>query len=399
MFNLPLGTPSGATNTTPGGTSITGVLLSSSATAADLSTTGGITGTLTLTNITNVSSNPSLANANSSRTAIYASAESLSADGSHHVIVASAPVQSDGTFTIYPLLSNSRNPTAYDVVIHGPNIATIIIKNVSVTTSKPSLTGAASTAGSVATTTASGAVSLGTLIPRSAFSYVVSLPSNIGSTLPAGAALTFYQTLPGANEVPYAIDEVGIDPVNHYLVIWEALGTGTISSGTYGSNGGTITLTSSTPAEKAGFYDVGVTAPLYTDSTPSSAIQVAAPASTMGTGAANSSTPVAIASVPTLQPANGAGTASITATITDTGGDTAGTLLISHDGAVIGAVDISSAVKNGGGGTVTVNGLPTGNVYYLSAILMRGGSLTYESIASPVNLGGGSATNVTVAIN
>ncbi len=47
------------------------------------------------------------------------------------MIVACAPVQTDGTFTIYPLPSNSKTPTVYDVVIHGPNIATIIIKNVS----------------------------------------------------------------------------------------------------------------------------------------------------------------------------------------------------------------------------------------------------------------------------
>src|SRR5581483_2676875 len=135
------------------------------------------------------------------------------------------------TFTIYPLPSNSKNPTAYDVVIHGPNIATIVIKNVSVTTTTPSLTAAANTTGAVATTTASGAVSLGTLIPRSAFSYLVSLPSKAGAGLPPGAAVTFYQTLPGANEVPYAIDEVGIDPVNRYLVTPEALAASNIDSG------------------------------------------------------------------------------------------------------------------------------------------------------------------------
>src|SRR6202007_2490289 len=102
-----------------------GAMLSSSPSATDLSTTGGITGTLTpppppspLTNVT----------AASDRVAIQASAEALSADGTHHVVVATAPVQTDGTFTIYPLQSNSKNPTAYDVVIHGPNIATIIIK-------------------------------------------------------------------------------------------------------------------------------------------------------------------------------------------------------------------------------------------------------------------------------
>jgi hypothetical protein len=374
LFNFPVGT-----------TTSTGVLLSTNATAADLSTTGGITGTLTLTNITNVGTNPSIANAASGRTAIQASAESLSADGTHHVIVASAPVTSDGTFTIYPLPSNSKTPTAYDVVIHGPNIATIIIKNVSVTTTAPSLTAAPNTTGAVATTTATGAVSVGTLIPHSASSYLVSLPPTAGTNLPPGAAVTFYQSLQGANEVPYAIDEVGIDPVNHTLVIPEGLSTGTIYSGSYSSNGGTITLTSSAPVDGAGLYYVGATAPLYTDSTPSKANNVTAP---------TNSTTANIGATPTLQPANAAGMASINVSITDNLGDTAGTLLVSHDGAVIGTADLGGVLKNGGTtGTVTVNGLPTGNVYYLSAILQNVSSgFRYVSIATPVNLASGSGS-------
>ena len=383
-----------------GGTSVTGVLLSSSPTASDLSASGGITGTLSLTNITNVTTNPSIANSYSGRTAIQASAESLSADGTHHVVVASAPVQSDGTFTIYPLPSNSRNPVAYDVVIHGPNIQTIIIKNVSVATTTPNTAAAANTTGSLATTTASGAVSLGTLIPHAAFSYPVSLAATPGATLPSGAAITFYQTLQGANEVPYAIDEVGIDPVNSSLVTPELLAAANIDSGTYSTNGGTVTLTTSTPQEKMGNYDVGATAPLYADSAPSPGTNlVKAPASTMGTGAANSTAPIAIAAVPTLQPANAAGNASISATITDSQGDDRGTLLVSHEGAVIGAVDLGPVLPNGG--TVAVNGLPTGNVYYLSVIVGKSTdptTLRYQSIATAVNLASGGAT-ATVAIN
>ena len=380
LFNFPVGT-----------TTTTQVLLSSNATATDLSTTGGITGTLTLTNITNVTSNPSIANAFSSRTAIEASAELLSADSTHYTIVASAPVQSDGTFTVYPLEADAKNGTAYDLVIHGPQIATIIIKNVSVTRTTPTLTAAASTTGAVATTTASGAVSVGTLIPRTAFSFPVNISSTAGAALPPGAALTFYQTL--GNDAPHAIDEVGIDPVNHTLMTAELLGSNTIDSGTYGSNGGTITLTQATPNEKAGTYDVGATAPLYGDSAPASTYTVATTSTT-----ANVTTPIVLTSVPTLQPANAAGTGTLTASITDTAGDTAGTLLVSHNGAVIGSVDLASALKTGGIGSVTVNGLPSGNLYYLSAILMNASvGFRYVSIATPVNLSGGSAT-ATVSI-
>jgi uncharacterized protein DUF4382 len=390
MFHFPKGT-----------TTSTGVLLSSSATATDLSTTGGITGTLTLTTITNDATKPSIANTYSSRTNITASAEILSTDTNgtpHYVIVASAPVESGGTFTIYPLPSNSRNPTAYDLVIHGPNIATIIIKNVSVTTTTPTLTGAADTTGAVATTTASGAVSVGTLIPRSAFSYPVNLnlAPDVAEKLPPGAALTFYQTI--GNDAPHAIDEVGIDPVNRTLVTPEALGTATVDMGTYGSNGGKITLTGLTPNEKTGNYLVGATAPMYADAL-STAYTVTAPSSTMGTGAANATNSVLITAVPTLQPANAAGTGSINATITDTTGDTAGTLLVSHNGAIIAVADLGQVLSAGGIGTVPINGLPTGNVYYLSAIRMNTSTgFQYESVATPVNLTGSSA-DATVTIN
>ncbi|MGH8324686.1 MAG: hypothetical protein ACRETD_12955, partial [Steroidobacteraceae bacterium] len=209
-----------------GGTQ-TGVLLSSNPSAADLSTAGGISGTLTLTSLTNITSV-------SDRVAIQASAELLSADGTHHVVVASAPVQTDGTFTIYPLPSNSSTPTVYDVVIHGPGIATIIIKSVSVAPSKPTITASNTTAGSTATTTDSSAVSLGTFIPRAATSsYTVNVTPTASATLPAGSAITFYQTLPAAGEVPYTIDEVGIDPFNFNLQTPAALAVATIDTGTY----------------------------------------------------------------------------------------------------------------------------------------------------------------------
>ena len=373
-----------------------GVLMSTNPVAADLSTAGAISGTLTLTSLTNFTNV-------SNRVAIQASAESLSADGTHHVIVASAPVQSDGTFTIYPLASNSKTPTTYDVVIHGPDIATIIIKNVSVTTTPPSLTGAASTAGSVAATTATTPVSLGTFIPRGATSFLVQVAPTSSAALPAGAAVTFYQTLPASGEVPYVIDEVGIDPFNFSLVSSEALSTGTIDSGTYSSSGSTITVTSSTPAEGAGTYGVGATAPLYADSV--SSTKAVAPASTLGTGATSSTTPVNI-TVPGLTPASGLGVGSITASVTSPGHYDQGELIVSHNGAVVGTASLNAALTSGA--QVTVGGLPSGTAspYYLSVIVWNSsnpgpapsGTFTYESVGSPVNVSAGGATGVTVAI-
>lgn len=385
------------TNSTPTGTT-TGVLLSTSPVATDLSTTGGISGTLTLTSLTNsTTTNLSTNNltAISGRVAIQASAELLSTDQSHHVIVASAPVQTDGTFTIYPLQSNSSTPTVYDVVIHGPNIATIIIKNVSVATTTPSLTGAASTTGAIATTTATGAVSLGTFIPRAANAFSAQITPSSSSTLPGGAAVTFYQTLPASGEVPYAIDEVGIDPIAGDLQTPEQLAMGTIDSGVYASSGSTITVTSSTPSEGASAYRVGATAPLYADAPLSSApVLNGAPAQSLAV-------PLTVP-LSGLTPADGSAPASIAASITETspGTYTGGELLVSHNGAVIGTAAISGTALMSGSGSVTVSGLPSaGGTYFLSAILWSGSAFNYESVTAPVTVSAGTTTQAAVTLN
>jgi mucin-2 len=405
--DLHLFCPAGATTTScPAGTSgtasgtTTGVLLSTSPVATDLSTTGGISGTLTLTSLTNTTTTNLTTNnltAISGRVAIQADAELLSSDTSnpHHVVIASAPVQTDGTFTIYPLQSNSKTPTVYDVVIHGPNIATIIIKNVSVATTTPSLTDAAATTGSVATTTASGAVSLGTFIPQAANAFSTQIIPSTTSPLPGSAAVTFYQTLPASGEVPYAIDEVGIDPINGNLQTPEVLSLGAIQSGTYASSGSTITVTSSTPAEGPSKYRVSAVAPLYTDGSLSSAAVVD------GTTAQALTTPLTV-TVSGLTPADGSAAATLTAAITESspGTYTGGELLVSRNGAVIGTAVIPSSALLTGSGSATVSGLPSGSGnYYLSAVLWSATAFNYESVAAPVTVSGGTTTQVAVALN
>jgi hypothetical protein len=381
-----------------------GAMLSSNATASDLSTTGGITGTLTLTSTTTPLG--TTITAASDRVAISASAEALSTDGTHHVIVATAPVQTDGTFTLYPLQSNSKNPVAFDVVIHGPNIATIIIKNVTVTTTTPTITpAAANSTGAVATTTASGAVSLGTFIPRPAQSFLVQVAPTSANSLPAGAAVTFYQTLTASGEVPYAIDEVGIDPLNLNLAAPEQLSVQTIDTGTYSASGSTITLTQAKPAETAGTYKVGATAPLFADGTISAnTVVTASSGSTLASGTSptplpTTVTPVAV-TVPALGPANSAASGSIVASVTPVGGSTQGELLVSHNGSVVGSASLTGVFLNGG--NVTVPNLPGGTNYYLSAIVWSAtdSTLKYESLGTaPVAVSAGGQTQVSVTVN
>ncbi len=219
-----------------------GILLSSHAAAYDLSQAGAITGTLTLTNLTNISGASGLP-------AIQASAQVLSADSTRHVVVSSTPVHSDGTFTLYPLAANLSNAVDYDVVIHGPGIATIIIKAVQVTLAgSTSSTATSTTTTGTASTPSFNSVSIGTLIPRAANSYTANFV-NSPAALPAGAQVSFYQTIDAAGEVPYVIETSPIDPFNQHLADDLGLSEETIDSGTWASSGSSITVVRAAPLE------------------------------------------------------------------------------------------------------------------------------------------------------
>jgi hypothetical protein len=263
----------------------TGVLYSSHGSAYDLSQAGGITGQLTLTNLTGITGATGLPN-------IYVNAELVTPDNSRHYVVASTPVNSDGSFTLYPLPVNSSttSPDTYDIVIHGPGIATIIIKDIQVfmtsslsslnsssfgsledeglggtsensllstspsttssstTTSSTSLlTGASSTASNgINVITPQNLVSVGTLIPRAATSYTANIRTTATAPLPAGAEVAFYQTLPGSGELPYMIERSPIDPINQVLATPQQLSTQTVDSGTFNNENTTAAVEDNT---------------------------------------------------------------------------------------------------------------------------------------------------------
>jgi hypothetical protein len=415
---------------TNGSNPVTGVLWNQHINAYDLAAAGGIQGTLTLTNLTGIS-------APSGVPAIEVSAELLSADGSRHYLVASTPVASDGTFTLYPLVANSSNVTDYDVVIHGPGIATIVIKSVQVTPfgSSPVNAGTSTTTNSTtATNTTTGTttgsttgsttgtttgtstgtttnsnltpptptnlVSIGTLIPRAATAYSANIAPPSGQSLPAGAAVSFYQTLPGGGEVPYVIETSPIDPFNQDLAIPQHLSTGTVDSGTYVSSGSTITVTSSAPREGVGTYQVAATAPLYNDGT--LGIQVSAP----GSGAGSSPPPQQV-SIAALSLASGATPATLAASVRPA---TArkydqGELLVSNNGQLIATASLNNVLA-GGGGTVQLTSLPGGtssSLFYVSVRAWNSsdpaGTLARQWSDTPVDLRSASSANVEVTVD
>jgi hypothetical protein len=358
-----------------------GILWSAHATSAyDLSIAGGISGQLSLTNITTATSG--LPN-------IRVSAQTLSADGNRWVVVSSTAVQSDGTFLLYPLATNSSttSPLTYDVVIHGPGIATIIVKGVWVTrptsSSISTTTSATTTVGTptnsytipsttTRTTTATSgtananvnAVSIGTLTPRAAAaspaptSYTANITTAPGAPLPAGAAVNFYQTLGGQGEVPYVIESSPIDPFNQVLFADQALSVGTVDSGTWSTNG-TVTIVSAAPKEGAGTYLVAASSPGFSDGTLSTKVSAPKPVTSTAT----------MVVVPALTLESGASAGSLAAAVVaaNPGKYDQGQLLLSHDGALVAAASLDAVLGQGTGGIVTVPGLPAGTpdaVYY-----------------------------------
>jgi Domain of unknown function (DUF4382) len=396
---------------TPAAQGTLAVMLSSHASAYDLSASGGIQGTLTLTNLVNISSVSGLP-------AIQVSAELLSADASRHFVVASAPVNSDGTFTLYPLAANSSNITYYDLVIHGAGIATIIIKDVQIpatgssttgsttgtSTTGTSTTGTSTTSTSTSSTTTSGTitptnlVSIGTLIPRGtaiapASPYAANITVSAGSALPAGAQVAFYQTLPASAEVPYVIEASPIDPINQNLANPPLLSVGTVDSGTYVSSGATVTVVSSAPKEKAGSYLVAATAPLYADGM----LGVTVSVPTTGTTAP----PVTLGG---LSLSSGSTAATLAATVSPGSRSTYdhGVLLVSHDGQLVASAALDSVI--GLGGTVQVTGIPGGSSASLYDLTVRAwnsstGAVTRQWYPTPVDLRSASSASVQLTVN
>ncbi len=358
------------TSTTGG---VGGVLLNPHMTAYDVTNVGAIAGTLTLSALSGIS-------AANNRYNIQVTAESLSSDGTRHIAVNSTFVNSDGTFVLYPLSTSSSSQTSYDLVIHGPGIATIIVKSVAVSPGAPSST---------------TPVSIGTLTPRAANTYLVNL--NTTNPLPAGALVGFYQTLPATGEVPYLITEAPIDPFNRNFAAAVSLGTQTIDSGTFSS--GAVTVSASTPTEGSGTYRVSATAPMFTDG-----------ALTTKVSAGGTATTPVLVTVPALSVESGASSDSLTVNVTAPAGKyNAGELIVSHDGSIVATASLNSIVASGSG-SIVISGLPGGGssgsfasgIYFVTTRTWNTansfGTLSRQFSSTIADLTNGSVTGFSVSI-
>jgi hypothetical protein len=359
---------------------VSAMLLNPHIVAYDQAAVGAIAGTLDVTSLTGLTSAST-----SSYLNIQVTAESLSADGTRHIAVNSAPVTSSGTFTLYPLSTSTSSPTSYDLVIHGPGIATFIVKGVTVTAGDPSST---------------TPVNIGTITPRAATTFTVNL--NATTPLPAGALVGFYQTLPGSSEVPYLIDAAPIDPFTRTFNAAQSESTASLDYGTFVS-GSNVTPTTADPIEGAATYRVAGTAPLFTDGVLTTTVKAPSASSSTAT----------IVAVPTLTAATGAALNSTTVTISKTSAAkyNKGEIIFSHDGAVVATATLDTLLTQSATGNLTISGLPGGSaaglfadgVYYVSVRVWNtsnpAATLNREIYPTPLDLSTGTLSAYSLNID
>jgi hypothetical protein len=268
--------------------------------------------------------------------------------------------------------------------------------------STSSTTPATSTTTTGTTSTPSlNSVSIGTLIPRAASSYTANFV-NSPAALPAGAQVSFYQTIDAAGEVPYVIETSPIDPFNQKLADDQGLSEQTIDSGTWASSGSSITVVSAAPLEKAGTYIVAASAPSFSDGALTTT--VSRPAAT-GTTPTTAPPPVSISPVATLALAAGSSAGTISASVSPAVAQKYqhGELLVSHDGALVAAAPLDAALGTSGGATITVSGVPSGTssaLYYLSVrVWDSSGNVQRQSYPTAIDLRGSASGALPLTIN
>ena len=341
---------------------------------------------------------------------IEVTAETLSSDGSRHVIVASAPLSSTGNFVLYPLpattsaASSTTSTTCpsgetydsasgtcvttasataqYDLVIHGRGIATVIITGVPVTAGSPG---------------SANILSFGVVL-TAATAFPVQLAS--GSTVsPAGAYVGFYQTIPSPGEVPYLIAAAPVDPFTGTFDTAQYLSGADLLYGAY-SSGSAVALTSAAPAEGVGSYHIAASAPLYGDGPLSTTVSAPGVATTVpftvaaiglpsGTSAASISGSIAVAAPGKYDRGE--------LLLTQNGALIAMAPLDSYLGAAQSSATLFSSVPGDSGGSVAKT-----NQYSAEAWVWNSsdpsGTLSRQPVSSVIDLSGGSASGVTITI-
>ncbi|MBW8779282.1 MAG: DUF4382 domain-containing protein [Burkholderiales bacterium] len=288
---------------------------------------------------------------------VVASATSLSPDGRFHREVRSVNVSATGAFLLYPLPSDP----AYDVVIRGGNMRTMIVHNVIVDPTGvlrpfPTALGSPDTPMVPVLDTTERAVTLASAL------------------VPAGSRVFFGQTVAGSGgggaDTPYTIATGATDPASGRLLQAVTLPGGPLQYASFDpandGNGAAPTFATVTPTEGIGAWTVWSQGTLATTT------------SAMTTLAAGASTATVADPVPRAGLASG----KLTVTLSGTPGNGAdhAELIVSNDGGIVAVVDVSSQIASHGG--TTDISVPTGESADAPAAAVYGVALRTWAAAS-----------------
>ena len=313
---------------------------------------------------------------------VVATATSLSADGRFHAEARTVSVAADGSFELYPLPSQS----AYDVVIHGGNMETIVVHGVFVDPTgilRPAPTALSSKATPLVPVLNTGERAV-----------------DVADALaPASSRVFFGQTVAGsggsAGDVPYAIVAGNADPATGRLLRTVTLPGGPLHYASFNTatdgNGTPPAFATVTPVEGAGAFSAWSQGTLATSTSATA---------TLAAGATSVTAPQPVA-------AAGFATGTLTVTLSGTSGNGAdhAELIVANDGGVVSVTDVSSQIASHGGSTTI--GVPSGRstsapgaaVYAVSLRTWigatEGTSARWARIGAPVDL----STTASAAVN
>jgi len=356
------------------GTNI-GYILTPVTTAYDVSTAGGISGTL------DTSALPA-------GTAVAVSAELPDSSQTHHAVVQRFVVNGNagGSFTLYPLPAPSGSATNYDLVISGAGAQTVLIRGVPVTP------GTAASAATVAQSTP--------IVLTPASVVYADINGQVATPLPGGARVDFYETVPANGELPYWIDGTAVDPITRTLPAYNfALSSGPLVVGAYNS-GSAIAFTTEDPLELEGGYVVGSSGLYRADTLNSVASAI--------TGTLAVPTVVA-APVPALPAGAFAGTLTVSVSTTSRDEYDSGFVTVSSGNRLVETAGIA-AILPGGGGSITITNLPSGTALVSGAgvpyqVAVRAwnssnpnGTITRTAGPNSLSFGNGAAGSIAISL-
>jgi hypothetical protein len=274
-------------------------------------------------------------------------AELLTADGSRHAVVRQTTVDPiTGNFTLYPLATKDANGNAiaaYDVVLRGREMETMLVTGVPVTMGSSPGTGT------------------GVIPPTNIQSTPIEPVLNSGEyTAQLASALApltsgyviFQQTLPGSGNVPYEIRWRNTDPFTGFfrnpIPLQDA--SSMLQLGAYNGDNA-VTFSAVTPGEGAGAFTVADNEAVYYSLSPGSVM--AAP--TTGT------TQTFVPGIPTLDGGVSNGTVNVTLAFSGISVDNNCELVLARFATIADTYNCSSLLSNSTPASFSVTNVPSGS--------------------------------------